>query len=180
MKNRGFTLIELMVVVVIIGILAAIAIPNFIAMQERARQSSVKGNMHTVQLSAEAYAVDFNGAYPTGDDVANEGYGYYFPGGDEQLQTVLGQYPNNPYTGIPMTPADFQEFVYAASGDNSDQSAGGPNDANLGGAGLVRYGVFSTSGAWPWHEWGCIGSRKDFFSIRSGGGTNVVILVLHN
>ena len=61
--QKGFTLIELMIVVVIIGILAAIAIPNFIAMQNRAKEGSTKSNMHTLQLSAEDYGVQNDGAY---------------------------------------------------------------------------------------------------------------------
>jgi prepilin-type N-terminal cleavage/methylation domain-containing protein len=80
MRGRaGFTLIELMFVVVIISILMAIAYPAFYRMRERAKEAGVKSNAHTVQLAAEdfaaqnsgIYAVDDTSALPTGDTLAD-------------------------------------------------------------------------------------------------------------
>ncbi len=61
--RHGFTLIELMIVVVIIGILGAVAIPNYMSMQNRAKESRVTGHAHTLQLAAEDFAVRNDGNY---------------------------------------------------------------------------------------------------------------------
>ena len=61
--TKAFTLIELLIVVLIIAILAAIAVPNFLEFQTRAKVSRVKSDMRTLATAIEAYAVD-NDEYP--------------------------------------------------------------------------------------------------------------------
>lgn len=62
--SRGFTLIELLIVVAIIGILAAIAVPNFLNAQIRAKVARCQSDMKTLQTSLEMYRLD-NNEYPT-------------------------------------------------------------------------------------------------------------------
>jgi prepilin-type N-terminal cleavage/methylation domain-containing protein len=62
--QSGFTLIELLVVITIIGILAAIALPNYIKAKDKAKEAEVKANCHTIQIALERYATDHSGAYP--------------------------------------------------------------------------------------------------------------------
>jgi len=60
---RGFTLIELLVVITIIGILAAIALPNYMRAKDKAKEVEVKANLHTIQVALERYVTD-NNEYP--------------------------------------------------------------------------------------------------------------------
>ena len=57
-------MIELMAVVVIIAILTAIAIPNYVALRNRAYEASAKSNMHSMQAAAEEFNILSDGIYP--------------------------------------------------------------------------------------------------------------------
>ncbi len=61
--TEGFTLIELLIVVAIIAILAAIAVPNFLEAQVRSKVSRTKSDMRSLRITVESYAVD-NNKYP--------------------------------------------------------------------------------------------------------------------
>lgn len=65
-KSAGFTLIEVMVVVVILGILAAIIVPKIMSRPEQARKVKVKQDILAIQSALDLYKLD-NGRYPTTD-----------------------------------------------------------------------------------------------------------------
>ena len=97
-RRGGFTLIELMFVVVILGILSAIALPAFYKMRERAREASVKSNAHTVQLAAEDFATQNAGTYAV-DDTST------LPNGDTILDLVPTLMPSGVYNPFDRTDA---------------------------------------------------------------------------
>jgi prepilin-type N-terminal cleavage/methylation domain-containing protein len=69
-SESGFTLVELLVVMLILGLLAAIAIPSFFNQRDKARDADAKALTRTAQTAMETYATDNNGSY-VGADAAD-------------------------------------------------------------------------------------------------------------
>ncbi|MDD5594477.1 MAG: prepilin-type N-terminal cleavage/methylation domain-containing protein [Candidatus Margulisbacteria bacterium] len=100
MKN-GFTLVEILVVIGIIGLLAVFLVPNLLGARDRAKETAVKGIMHTVQLAIEAYQME-NSVYPIGANIPLESLckNYLMAGG------YIASVPKNPFTGKEYTDGD--------------------------------------------------------------------------
>ncbi|MEM6459761.1 MAG: prepilin-type N-terminal cleavage/methylation domain-containing protein [Planctomycetota bacterium] len=67
LKAQGFTLVEILIVVVILGILAAIVIPQFTSASESAKASSLVTQLQTLRSQLELWQIQHNGNYPTLD-----------------------------------------------------------------------------------------------------------------
>ncbi len=126
-KNQGFTLVEILIVVVILGILAAIVIPQFSDASTQSKVSSAKSSLQTLRSQISLYKIQHDDTPPGQATFINDmtvaagGYGPY-------LQAM----PNNPFVTTAMsisdTDADTVHWVY-------DASAGGT--IKLGGTGAT-------------------------------------------
>ncbi|MHB8418925.1 MAG: prepilin-type N-terminal cleavage/methylation domain-containing protein [Myxococcales bacterium] len=95
--KEGFTLIELMIVVAIIGLLAALAIPNFLKFQARSKQSEAKANLKSLYTAQKSYYGDKQAYREFADAIGfepefNNRYAYFLgPAGGEEFRNVTPQ-----------------------------------------------------------------------------------------
>jgi type IV pilus assembly protein PilA len=120
-KNKGFTLIELMIVVAIIGILAAIAIPNFMMFMSKTKRAEVKYNLEAIFKSEISWFGENNAFSNSFDAIRWQPLGkiYYYtfwggnPGEYQGLSTAI-----NPNPGV--TPGASQSSFTIYSWGNID------------------------------------------------------------
>jgi len=113
-RQDGFTLVELMVVMLIIGVLAAIAIPSYISSLRSAREAVLKEDLHVMRQAIDSYTMDKEKGPQSLDDLVQSGY--------------LKEIPNDPMTH------NNTSWVTATSDvlESVDQSEPGINDVHSG------------------------------------------------
>ncbi len=109
-KNTGFTIVELLIVIVVIAILAAIAFVSYNGVRERAIESSLKSDVRNAMGQVESDNT-VNGAYPVSATAANGGQGLK-ASGSNQLSYVLKPYG---YCVSAANPSSISKFAYKAS-----------------------------------------------------------------
>jgi general secretion pathway protein G len=123
--NRGFTLIELMVVIVILGILAGLIIPRIMGRPEEARRMKARIQIESIETSLQLYKLD-NGNYPTTDQglqalIEAPSVGQLPRAWREGGYMEKGKVPKDPWR---------TEYVYLSPGVNGDYdlSSYGPDE----------------------------------------------------
>ncbi|MEO0097239.1 MAG: prepilin-type N-terminal cleavage/methylation domain-containing protein [candidate division WOR-3 bacterium] len=177
-KKKGFTLIEMLLVILIIGILISLFFPHFSLFQERAKRTQVKNNMQVVQKALMAWASDHKGEFPSpeivGEVLDPEGpLAYYFPGGDPIIEDKIGNLPVNPYTGLNYN-REYEDLFYGGDyvfknyGDNAKVWAGDTTSPYLKWAdmevisGQIAIGVYFDTITYTVSQYGIAGWGRCF------------------
>ena len=103
-QRKGFTLVELLIVVALIGILAALALPNFMRARFKGYHAGCLQNERNIRTALESYAADFNGRYPPDLDTLVNGAGSAYPW----------------LSGLPVCPSDGSDYEPGYVFDNSN------------------------------------------------------------
>lgn len=118
---RGFTLIELMIVIAIISILASILVPNFLRAREQAMYTACIANTKTLATALEMYATDHNSRYPKAGSIS------------KLIPSYLKSLPLCPASGIETYSPSYKsratpdKFTFYCSGDNHEGAGIPPN-----------------------------------------------------
>ena len=124
-RNSGFTLVEILIVVIILGILAAIVIPQFTEASSDARNNALASDLQTLRSQIELYHVQHLDAYP-GATVVNQLT--YRSNATGSTGSDPNSYPYGPYLQkFPTNP-----FVSGTAGSEVETGTGSPGGGNKG------------------------------------------------
>lgn len=120
-RRHGFTLIELMICVAIIGLIATVAIPGFVQMQFRSKASEVKGNLSAIRLAQEAYFGEF-GLYVSAQPPVPAAVG------SAKVPWPLAPTDPHGFNTLGFRPEGAGYFQYAASASGASYTAAARSD----------------------------------------------------
>jgi len=137
-KEKGFTLIELVIVLILLGILAAVAVPKFIDLQDDAKKNGVKGAVASVRSAINIYYANAN----------LKGKAPVFPPNGNVLKSILnGPIPDNPAV---INPSADKKSINETTTDTPPTVTGG-GDATSSTKAAWRY---NTATGQFWSNWG--------------------------
>ena len=107
MIRKGFTILELLIVIMVISILIGISLPRFRGIQQEAQVAQAKGDLRTLQTAVESYYIHNANAYPATGSAA--------------LETALSTASPNITSSVPIDPfsSSGADYVYVRGGTNS-------------------------------------------------------------
>ena len=136
-RSGGFTLIELMIVIAIIAILAAILVPNFIRARAQGQLTACKSNLKNIGTALEMYSTDWSGKYPTTTTLLTPNYLKSVP---ECPAAASNTYVATFGTSATFNPDDYTDyyFVECAGSNHLPVSVTGNYPAYNGIQGLIE------------------------------------------
>jgi prepilin-type N-terminal cleavage/methylation domain-containing protein len=167
-SQSGFTLIEMLIIVIIVLILAAVALPHYVGSQDKSREATVKNNMRVAQIAAEGYAAEKGGLYP---DKIDQQYFSFFPGGPGDGKFMGNAHgPVNPYT---------HKNEWPIAGTITDvQMARTSAPTSVGSAGQIEYSpIAGTNGV---RAYAIRGARKNGLALEGSTPMSTFVLTRQN